>query len=82
MAEQQHLWTSGIKIPSLIRICSYYFFQGNIRAGQGNIGDALRLHSIGLKVRKQVLGDHIQTAASCYRTGDLMDRTGKPDEAM
>ena len=50
--------------------------------GQGHVEDALRLHSMGLKVRKQVLGDHVQTAASYYKTGDLMDKSGKPDDAM
>ena len=44
--------------------------------------DALRLHTIGLEIRKKVLGDHIQTAASCYRTGDLLDRLGQHEAAM
>lgn len=41
---------------------------------QGMLGDALRLHTIGLNIQKQVLGDHTQTAASCYRVGDVMAR--------
>ena len=44
--------------------------------------DALRLHIIGLEIRNKVSGDHIQTAASCYRTGDLMDRLGQHEAAM
>ena len=69
-------------MSDLTKSCSYYFLQGNIRIEQGNLPDALRLHSKGLEVRKQVLGDHPHTAAACYRTGDLMDRTGKSEHAM
>ena len=61
---------------------SDYFVQGNIRIGQGMLEDALRLHKKGLDIRKKVLKDHIQTAASCYRTGDLLDRLGQHEAAM
>ena len=56
--------------------------QGNIRIGQGMLEDALRLHQKGLDIRKKVLRDHVQTAASCYRTGDLLDRLGQQEAAM
>ncbi|KAJ8068936.1 hypothetical protein OCU04_002618 [Sclerotinia nivalis] len=59
-----------------------HYNRGKIISAQGSPEKALREHYIGLNIRKQVLGDHIQTAASCYRTADLMDRTGKHQEAI
>ncbi|CAH0023367.1 unnamed protein product [Clonostachys rhizophaga] len=48
-----------------------YYVSGNIRMAQCDLTDALRLHTIALNIRQQVLGSHIQTAASCYRVGDF-----------
>ncbi len=49
---------------------------------QDRLTDALSLHTIALNIRQQVLGNHIQTAASCYRVGELLDRTGNQDSAL
>lgn len=49
---------------------------------QGELYDALRLHTIALAIRQQVLGSHSQTAASLYRVGDLLDGTGNQDSAV
>jgi len=61
---------------------SDYYVSGNIRLTQGDLQDALRLQNIALTIRQKVLGTHIQTAASCYRVGDLLDRTGDRDAAL
>lgn len=61
---------------------SYYFLQGNICSGLNNLDEALKLHTIGFDIRKAILGDHMQTAASCYKTGDLMNKIGNTESAM
>ncbi|KAJ8133572.1 hypothetical protein O1611_g62 [Lasiodiplodia mahajangana] len=60
----------------------YYFIQGNIRCGQGRFAEAFQYHSLGLEVRKKVLGDHIQTAGSCFRVGDLHAKLGNLPQAI
>jgi len=57
------------------------FVQGNIRLGQNNLDEALRFYSFAFKIRKQILGDHIQTAASCYRVADVLALQGNVNEA-
>lgn len=56
--------------------------EGNIRAAQGRVEEALELHILGYRIRKEVLGDHIQTAASCYKCGDLLVKTNKLKSAV
>ncbi|KAF4447328.1 TPR-like protein [Fusarium austroafricanum] len=60
----------------------YYFTQGNIRSGQGRLAEAFQYHMLGLEVRRKVLGNHIQTAGSCYRVGDIAARMGNLPEAI
>lgn len=55
---------------------------GKIRTAQGLLEEALQYFTTSLEDRKKNQGDHIQTAASTYRTGDVLARLGRLDEAM
>ncbi|KAL1608053.1 hypothetical protein SLS60_002992 [Paraconiothyrium brasiliense] len=59
-----------------------HYNREKILSARGEFDEALKEHFIGLEIRKKVLGDHVQTAGSCYRTAVVMDLTGKHAEAM
>ncbi|KAH9892369.1 hypothetical protein F4778DRAFT_750353 [Xylariomycetidae sp. FL2044] len=59
-----------------------HFNRGNILAAQGRFQEALEELRLSLDIRKSILGDHIQTAASAYRLGLLLSKMGQADLAL
>lgn len=42
-----------------------------------NHGQALDLHLEALRLRKEILGSHYQTAGSCYKVACLLQKEGE-----
>ena len=56
----EHHWRE-----SILTYFSLHYYRGQILAAQDSLPEALREINLSMHIRKKVLGDHIQTAASC-----------------
>ncbi|KAI0534764.1 hypothetical protein GGR58DRAFT_481512 [Xylaria digitata] len=80
-AQTEKLLSLLDQMPSHDRTGGMYT-AGKIRAKQGLLDEALQYFMASLEARKKNQGDHIQTAAVTYQTGDVLARLGRLDEAI